>query len=79
MSSQIRQLLRQVPFRPFVLNMESGDRVVVEHPENIAFDPVENGSRGTSEFCVITSSVRVFSTFDAVTSVALADGGEHGN
>jgi len=30
-------LLRSVPFRPFSLNMENGDHIVIEHPENIAF------------------------------------------
>ena len=40
----VRTLLRQVRFRPFALNMENGDRIVIEQPENIAFDPGDNGS-----------------------------------
>lgn len=51
--------------------LESGDRVVIEHPENIAFDPDPRGSG--DEFYVITGRVRLFSTFGAVASIALAD------
>ncbi len=70
---EIRRLLRAVPFRPFVLNLENGDRIAIEHPENIAFDPATNGSPGSSEFYVISGGLRLFSTFEAITSVALAD------
>jgi len=48
---------------------------VIEHPENIAFDPAANGSPGSSDFYVISSGLRLFSTFEAVTSVALVDEG----
>ena len=37
--AEVQRLFRQVPFRPFVLNLENGDRITIEHPENIAFDP----------------------------------------
>ncbi len=37
--NEVRRLIRAVPFRRFLLNLEKGDRVVIEHPENIAFDP----------------------------------------
>ncbi len=67
---EIRRLLRAVPFRPFVLNLENGDRIVIEHPENIAFDPATNGSPGSSEFYVISGGL---STLEAITSVPLAD------
>jgi hypothetical protein len=56
--------------------MENGDRVIIEHPENIAFDPNENGAAGSEEFYVISGQLRLFSTFGAVSSVALADRGE---
>ena len=71
---EVQRLLVQKPFRPFVLIMESGDRVIVEHPENIAFDPV---AQGVGDFYVISGRLRLFSTFEAVTSVTLLDtGGE---
>ena len=66
--SEVRRLLRQVPFRPFLLTLESGPLVVIEHPENIAFDPRPGSS---SEFYVLSGSVRLFSTFDAVTSASI--------
>jgi len=72
--TEVQRLLNQRPFRPFVLLMENGDRVVIEHPENIAFDPV---AEGVGDFYVITGPLRLFSTFEAVTSVTLRDtGGE---
>lgn len=72
--AEVQRLLRAVPFRQFALNMENGDRVLIEHPENIAFDP-GNGdqSPGSSEFHVISRQLRLVSTFNAVTSVAVLD------
>lgn len=71
---EIQRLLGSRPFRPFALLLENGDRVIIEHPENIAFDPTTTGS---SDFYVITGKLRMFSTFEAVTSVTLLDeGGE---
>jgi hypothetical protein len=75
--AEVQRLLRQVPFRQFALNLENGDHVIIEHLENIAFDPVgKNGSGGSPEFHVISSSLRYVSTFEAVTSVAMIDRGE---
>jgi hypothetical protein len=71
--SQIQQLLRDVPFRPFALSLENGDRIVIEHPENIAFDPTANGRQ---DIYIITNRLRLFTTFEAVSSVALLDHGE---
>ncbi len=73
---EVGRLLAQVPFRPFALNLENGDRIVFEHPENIAFDPGADGSAGSPDFYVISRSLRVYGTFEAVTSVALVDTGE---
>jgi hypothetical protein len=70
--SEVHRLIRAVPFRRFALILESGDRVVIEHPENIAFDP-EGKDPGADEFYVITGRIRLFSTFGAVSSVTLAD------
>lgn len=74
--SEVRRLIKAAPFRPFDLSMENGDRIVIEHPENIAFDPGStNGKTGSEEFYVISSQLRVFSNFGAVTSVAVLDRG----
>ena len=72
--AEVQRLLRQVPFRPFVLTLANGDRVPIEHPENIAFDP---GSE-SPDFYVISGRLRLFSTFEAVTGVALLNNGQVG-
>jgi hypothetical protein len=49
--SEVQRLLRAVPFHRFALNMENGDRVVIEHPENIAFDPSPGpGAKAPEDF-----------------------------
>jgi len=69
---ELQRLLRQVPFRPFVLTMTGGETAVVGHPENIAFDPRPGSS---SEFYLLSGSLRLFSTFESVSSVAMLSGG----
>ena len=76
MREEVARLLRQAPFRPFVLNLENSDRITIEHPENIAFDPGTNGAEGSPDFYVLTGRLRFYGTFDAVTSVAPRDTGE---
>lgn len=71
--SEVQRLLQNTPFRPFELTLENGDHAIIEHPENIAFDPGAYGSPGSEEFYVISSRLRLFSTFCAVSSVALVD------
>lgn len=68
--AEVRRLLHQVPFRPFLMSLENGQPVSIEHPENIAFDPTNGGS---ADFYVIAGPLRLFSTFEAVTSVSLLD------
>jgi hypothetical protein len=70
--SEVHRLIRATPFRRFILILESGNRVLIEHPENLAFDP-EAKDLGSDEFYVITGRIRLFSTFGAVSSIALAD------
>jgi hypothetical protein len=76
--SEVQRLLRAVPFRPFALILENGERIIIGHPENIAFDPGEGEGMGSEEFYVIANRLRLFSTFGAVTSVALVDRAEAG-
>jgi hypothetical protein len=71
--TEVTRMLRQVPFRPFVLSMENGDRVTFGRPENIAFDPEGD----SSDFYVISGHIRLFGTFDAVSSVAASESVEH--
>ena len=70
--SEIQRLLRQSPFRPFAITLVGGEQAIIEHPENVAFDPRPGSS---SDFYVLTGSLRLFSTFDAVSSVSILSGG----
>ena len=74
---EVQRLLHAAPFRPFVLTLENGEHAKIGHPENIAFDPsLAEGVDGWDEFYVISSKLRIFSTFGAVTSIALLDQGQ---
>ncbi len=37
--AQLRDAIRHQPFRPFLITVEDGRRLVVEHPEFIAMSP----------------------------------------
>lgn len=67
--SEVIRMVRHAPFRAFILSLENGDRVTVEHPENIAFEPESE----STDFYVMSRGLRLFGDFEAVTSVAAAD------
>ncbi len=72
--SEVMRLRKANPFRPFILNLENGTPVIIGRPENIAFDPpTPQGTGGSDEFYVLSSQLRMLSTFDAVTSVSVID------
>jgi hypothetical protein len=72
--SEILKLMRARPFRPYALLMENGERIMIGHPENIAFDPGSAEGVGASEdFYVISGGLRMFSTFGAITSIGMLD------
>jgi len=68
--SQVQRLIHIVPFRRFVLTLENGERAVIKHPENIAFD-LKTG--GADDFYIVTGKLRMVSTFGAVAAVIFAD------
>jgi hypothetical protein len=68
MRTELQRLLRQVPFHPFIMNVVGGERAVIEHPENVAFDPRPGSS---SDFYVLTGTVRLYSTFGKVSSAIM--------
>jgi hypothetical protein len=73
--TELKRLVRQEPFRPFILRFVGGEHAVIEHPENVAFDPTAGAS---SEFYVFTGSLRMFSTFEAVSSAVMLSGSGNG-
>jgi len=68
--AEVLRLLNIRPFRPFVITLDNNQQLVVEHPENIAFDPTPGG-RG--DFYMLGAHLRCFSTFDAITMIATLD------
>lgn len=70
--AQIVKLINQRPFRPFVISLENGDRVTVEHPVTVAYDP----TGASTQFSVLTGGVMVASYFGSITSIALQDTGQ---
>jgi hypothetical protein len=68
---QLRDLYNARPFQAFVLSLENGDQILVEHPENLAFDPTDQGS---GDLMVLTTKLRRWTSLAAVTTLAkLAD------
>lgn len=73
LKTQLQHLLTKRPFQPFVLTTESGDHVIIEHPENIAFAPMTEGDPGPADFSVITGQRRLYGTFEAVSALSELD------
>jgi len=52
------------------MSLENGQTITIGHPENIAFEPGENGS---PDFYVLAGRLHDYSSFAAVTSIAMFD------
>jgi hypothetical protein len=72
---EVTRLIRQQPFRPFALNLENGDRIVIEHPENIALEPANGSGQGSRDFYIMSQRLRHYGTFESITGVTLIDDG----
>lgn len=68
--AKVEHLINDAPFRPFVMSLENGQTITIEHPENIAFEP---GDDGSADFYVLTKGLHLYSSFSAVTSIAMLD------
>jgi hypothetical protein len=53
-------------------HLTGGELALIEHSENVAFDPQPGAS---TNFHVLTGSLRLSGTFDAVSSIAMLSGG----
>jgi hypothetical protein len=71
--AELIRKIRTQRYQPFALNMENGDRFIVEHPENVAFDPVENGG---DRLIILARNLVHSSSLSAVTSISELDRGE---
>lgn len=66
---QLTELVRSVPFVPFVITLENGLQLTVGHPENIAFDIEGKGSRASNDLYVISGNARYIGHLHAVTGI----------
>jgi hypothetical protein len=72
MYEKMTELLKAVPFRPFMVNFENGQQVTVDHPENVAYAPRVNGhkrKKGRRDLYIMARNLSVHSTFDAITAI----------
>jgi hypothetical protein len=71
--TDLRAHIRRVPFQPFAISLENGDRAVIEHPENVAFNPKD----GTSErVAIVSGNLAHYTNLSAITSISVLDQGE---
>jgi hypothetical protein len=68
--AKVQHLIHERPFRRFLISLENGQAITIEHPENIAFQP---GDDGSEDFYVLQKGLHVHSTFSAVSSISLLD------
>lgn len=76
MRNEILCLCEKRPFSPFEIKIENGDRVVIEHPENILLGPRDSSSSFTNRLHAVHGEVLLCTTLDAVTSVMEINRGE---
>lgn len=69
---EVVQLLKAAPFRPFLVVMDRGQRVVIRHPENVAYDP----ERETANCYALADGVIHILPWKKIAHVALADAGQ---
>jgi hypothetical protein len=67
---ELKRLLRHQPFEKLIIAFDGGDKVIVEHPENVAFDPTPGS--GHRVFIVGGSALR-YSTLDAISTILQVD------
>ncbi len=73
---ELKGLIKRVPFQPFIITLESGQQLLIEHPENIAFNPqADPESKQGRRFVVVSGEHSTFSTFDAVSGITFGDDG----
>ncbi len=76
--NELIRMLRRQPYQPIEINIENGDRLIIEHPENISFNPEPKDPKhpNANRFHVVNGDVLYVSTFDAVSSVVEIDAGQ---
>ena len=76
--SEVRELPRQVPFRPFAITLKDGKELRIRQPVNIGFDPGDMPKRrGSLEFFVISSGEWHRGSFEDVSKIMLMEEAVH--
>ena len=70
---QLTQLVRSHPFHPFHVNLENGDKLKIEHPENIAFSA---NRKGSDRLFIISSDLVHYGSIATITSLTELDRGQ---
>lgn len=70
--SQLTFLAKRTPFQPFAVNLENGSHMIIEHPENIAFDASEKGVKSVT---MISKGLVHYTSLNAITSAVELDTG----
>lgn len=70
--SDVIRFLKTSPFRPFLIIMDSGQRVIVRHPENVAYDPVVE----TANCFVISDGFLHVLPWEKISSLMFMDTGQ---
>ncbi len=73
---ELLRLLRKEPFKPFQINVENGDQVIVEHPENLAMGRGDGKGAFANRVHVLGGELVTITTLDAISSVVEIDEGE---
>ena len=72
MRAEIIRLLKAQPFRPFAMIMDSGQQVVIRHPENVAYDPAAE----TANCYALADGIMHILPWEKITSAAVVDRGQ---
>lgn len=71
--TQLTELVRAHPFNPFLVCLDNGREITIEHPENCAFDS-NNG--GLNRLFIISNSLVHHSTLSSVSNIVELDRGQ---
>ncbi len=66
MRLELLKYTRSLPFRPFNMTMDNGDRIAISDLANIAFDVTDNGR---DALVVISSQANYYGTLSAIIRV----------
>ncbi len=73
--SEILRLLEKRPFDPFEIDIENGDKLVVEHPETVAVGNGDDKGKFSNRVYILGKELVTVTTLDAISAVVEIDSG----